>query len=399
MSYIGKDIVHYGCGLELDPEIALSKIAHSARKNIRKGEDAGIRIERHDASEAMLSALRKLWYFPDDPNFPSELDADGILFVAYLADELIGGMILIPVGSHLFLNNLISNETGKKHQLQGLLLWRAVQELKDSQYRYIDVGVSYRPNLYRFFKKWSTFHYPVIFNPPRIKPTIRFAPFMELPDLSGVSVDEMKIGRFCADRPYTIVPDISYAEQIAKDRDVKYRRVMLPQADSPYPLELVDLPQWLPLQYGALIVGCEIAPKELWDRYGCYDEFKTDHIKRMLCSEAADPAAILSARRRLHEQYVDCFTGEDVGLLPSADGYPAFKITADEAEALEARYATFDIEVCRDGRELAFPCHQNLGVKDVEYVYAVYRGYLNLCSEWIPTNVKGKLKVQESSSN
>lgn len=393
MTYIGKDVIHYGCGLDLDPELVLGKIDRSARKNIRKAESAGIEIRKRAPTSELLAGLRRLWYLPDDPNFPERLGCDDLLYVAHLQDELVGGMILIRVGSHLFLNNLLASETGKRHQVQGHLLWRAVNDLKDSRYTYIDIGVSYRPNLYRFFKKWATFTYPVIFNPPPIKPALRFTPFVTLPDTSAAAIDDERIARFCLGRPYTIVPSLSYAMQIAADRGLGFRRVAMPQAAC-VEVQVVNLPELLPIPYGAILIGCELRPEELWDRYGCYDEFKTDYIKKCFSNPATDLPAICEKRRAVFGCYAGYFKHEDVKTLLSSDPCTAFALRVDKAEALAERYDTFGVEVRLDGDVLRLPCHQNLSPADVEYVYAIYRGYLNLCSEWVPTHVKGRLKVK-----
>ena len=155
--YVGKDLVHYGSGIVLDPERAHRDLDHSARKNIRRAEKAGFNIKRCRGSAEELNQLRELWYYPEDPNFPVELAEEEILYLAYLGDELVGGMVLVPVGSHLFLNNLTASDKGKREQLQGYLLWHAVNDLSGSEYTYIDIGVSYRINLQRFFTKWYPF--------------------------------------------------------------------------------------------------------------------------------------------------------------------------------------------------------------------------------------------------
>ena len=214
MGYIGKDIIHYGCGLELNPDSSWTKIAHSARKNVNKAEKCGIQVVRKAGSSAELSDLKRIWYFPDDPNFPQALTNKDYLYMAYSDDELVGGIILIPVGSHLFLNNLTATEKGKTCQVQSYLLWHAVKDLSKSPYKYIDVGVSYRPNLYRFFQSWATFHYPVIMNPPTHLPRIQFKPFQRLGDLKHAEINAACIEAFCLSRPYTVVPNKTYAKSI-----------------------------------------------------------------------------------------------------------------------------------------------------------------------------------------
>ncbi len=394
MSYIGKDVIHYGCGLELDPEKAIAKVARSARKNIRKASRAGFEITRRAGTADELARLRELWYLPEDPNFPNVLSAGEILYLAELDGELAGGMILLPVGSHLFLNNLTASAAGKKHQLQSLLLWHAVNDLRDSQYRYIDVGVSYRPNLYRFFTHWATFKYPVIFHPPAIAPRVSFAPFLE-PITLG-ELDEENVRRFCHGAAYTLLPDVSYARSIADDKGLDARQVPAPRRDGG--VQIVDLTRLLPIQYGALLLGREIPPAELWDRYGCYDFVKTAYLERVLSRDDLALDRVLAARRAVHASYVERFGGEDLEIQEPDEGYGAFAFKTPNAVAIAERYRRFEVEVEQASDVVRLPSHQNLAPPVVEYVYAIYRGYLNLCSEWMPTGVKGSLKTDDPAA-
>src|SRR5262245_9049167 len=119
-SYIGKDVIHYGCGLVLDPSEAWAKLSHSSRKNVNKARREGVIVTRVEGTaEEQLRALRSIWYLPADPNFPAKLAKGESLHLAHLEGELVGGMILIPVGRHLFLNNLAANAKGKECQAQG----------------------------------------------------------------------------------------------------------------------------------------------------------------------------------------------------------------------------------------------------------------------------------------
>jgi len=81
------------------------------------------------------------------------------MYIAYNnLNEAIGVIILLPVGNHLFLNNLAGNTKGKELRIQDYLLWYCVNAFKDSGYKYIDVGVSFRTSLYEFFKNGKLFH-------------------------------------------------------------------------------------------------------------------------------------------------------------------------------------------------------------------------------------------------
>jgi len=392
--YIGKDMIHYGSGIVLDPDEAFSAIARSARKNIRKAEKEGFVIRRRSGTAEELNRLRSIWYYPDDPNFPSRLTGDDVLYLAFLGDELVGGMVLIPVGSHYFLNNLTASEEGKKRQLQGYLLWHAVNDLQGSGYRYIDIGSSYRVNLQRFFTKWSSFHYPVIFHPPELKPCVQFQPFSRLPDIENTEPDLAVMSALCQGRPYTVLPTVDYAREVAQACGLAWSEDYIP-AQTEW-IQVIDLTGLYPIQFGALLVGLEIEPEMLWSRFGCYDHFKTEYILRCLSLPDWDIGAVRSGREANYRVYLGYMENEDVE-IKIADGWvEGFRFACDGSEYLARRFAEFGVETRREDGYLILPCHQELTEQDIEYVYAVYRGYLNLCSEWQPTGVRGSIKLTGS---
>ncbi len=391
MHYVGKDIVHRGAALELDPQKLESSLAHSARKNVRKAQGFGFEISRAVGTPEELSALRALWYFPEDPNFPEAIGEEDALYLARLEGELVGGMILVAVGTHYFLNNLLANDRGKAGQLQALLLWNAVHDLADSAFTYIDIGASYRPNLQRFFQKWRSFDYPILFNPPERLPQISFLPFHRLAKTSG-EADDAKIRAFCQGRPYTILPSRDIALEVARDRGLEVRESTVPTPDASE-VELVDLVQLLPVAHGALLVGEEIPIKDLWIDHGCYDFVKTESLGRVL-SAAADDWTDLCAARLLAWQSLAAFFERDDVEVAQATAFPTtFAIRVASTEALASRYSTFGVDARVEDGVLHLPCHQELNEAEIEYVYAIYRGHLNLCSAWTPTGVRGRLTV------
>lgn len=391
MSYVGKDIVHFGCGLELDPEKAMNQISHAARKNIKKGEESGVEVKRVSGNSENLDQLNAIWYHPEDPNFPKELSEDDLMYFAYEQDQVIGGMILIAVGRHFFLNNLAANEAGKKHQAQSLLLWHAVNDLKDSSYAYIDVGVSYRPNLYRFFKSWATFKYPVIFNPPELLPNIKFRPFSRLEDVVESEIDEGKVKSFCLNRSYTIVPSLKLAKEVLQKKNAGFKVSTLPD-ENIKDCQVIDLPQVLSTMYGAVIVGLEVGEKELWNDFGCFDFVKTEHVKTVLSHLDNQPKRVQEDRHQVFETYTKFFEHDEVELKAKDSFYSAIELSGSFVGKLAAACSKFGVEHVWQDEILTLPCHQNLSFSDVEYIYGIYRGVLNLCSEWAPTHVRGSLK-------
>lgn len=392
--YIGKDLVHYGSGIILDPERAYQKLEHSARKNLRRAEKAGFDIKRCQGSAKEMNELRALWYFPEDPNFPAELTEKEILYLAYLDGDLAGGMVLVPVGQHLFLNNLTASESGKRQQLQGYLLWCAVNDLSGSDYTYIDIGVSYRVNLQRFFTKWASFHYPIILNPPALKPGISFHPFRQLPDLSDADEVQGQLARFCLDRPVTVLPSIEYAHTVAAAHGEQWL-----ETESPYitnKLLVVDMTRIFPSQFGALLIGVEVDVEVLWDQFGCYDYFKMQHLLECMALPDWDIEHIRVRRLANYRHYLDRFENEDVHIEVAGDWVAGFSFSSRDAKPVSEWISRFGVQVERAGNVLTFPCHQGISEQDINYVYAAYRGHLNLCSEWQSTGVKGALKLTGS---
>ncbi len=176
--YHGKDIVHEGSLLALDPEVSWAKISSNTRKNIRRAQKlTNLTVKRVKGNKEDIKQFRTVWFNPEDPTIPDELEKDEIMYLAYLDKELVAGMILTPADKNLFLHNLGGNDKAKVNSVTSFLLWNAVNELKDSEYNYIDIGASFRKPLQTYFGHWRTERYPIIFTPPFIKPTISLSPF------------------------------------------------------------------------------------------------------------------------------------------------------------------------------------------------------------------------------
>lgn len=174
MQYIGKDVVTTGSLLHIDPKFAWQQLRSRAKQGIRKAMRAGVRVvESRD-----LSQMARVWYNPD--TLTPRLEPGQKLFLAYLGDELVGGIIVTPVTSNtLFYHYGGTNERGRSVETNAYLLWHIVEAFAGSQYRYLDVGVSFRPELQHYFQKYCTQPYPIIFHPPapEIRPQIALNPF------------------------------------------------------------------------------------------------------------------------------------------------------------------------------------------------------------------------------
>src|SRR5512137_972137 len=108
MQYIGKDILTRGSLLHLDRKKAWELLRSRAKQGIRKAQKAGVKvIESRD-----LSLMAKVWYNPD--TLATSLTPDEKLYLAYLKDDLVGGIIVTPVSPNtLFYHYGGSNELGR----------------------------------------------------------------------------------------------------------------------------------------------------------------------------------------------------------------------------------------------------------------------------------------------
>ena len=174
MQYIGKDVLTQGSLLHLEPKKAWQLLRSRAKQGIRKAKRAGIRMmESRD-----LSQMAKVWYNPD--TLTKTLEPEQRLFLAYLGEELVGGIIVTPVTPNtLFYHYGGTNELGRSIEANAYLLWHIVEEFKNSEFKYLDVGVSFRPELQHYFQKYCTQPYPILFRAPAddVKPQIALNPF------------------------------------------------------------------------------------------------------------------------------------------------------------------------------------------------------------------------------
>jgi hypothetical protein len=212
MQYIGKDVLTQGALLHLDPKKAWELLRSRAKQGIRKAKRAGVRmVESRD-----LDQMARVWYNPD--TLTKTLEPEQKLFLAYLGEELVGGIIVTPVTPNtLFYHYGGTNELGKSVETNAYLLWHIVEEFKDSPYKYLDVGVSFRPELQHYFQKYCTQPYPILFHSPAedVKPQIGLGAFMA-PDLDWVEQQVIAINTQLSEyfeAEFTYLPSWPYALQ------------------------------------------------------------------------------------------------------------------------------------------------------------------------------------------
>jgi hypothetical protein len=393
-TYISQDFVHDGCGLILDPDQAWSKVSRSVRKNIRKAETHNIRIEKVVGSSADLELLKSMWYDPFDPNLPTHLDRDDHMFLAFdEKDSPIGACVLLPVDNHLFLNNLAGTRRGKALRIQDYLLWHCVNYFSNSDFKYIDVGVSYRRSLYKFFKKWKTISYPVIFHKPAICPQISCKPFAMSAythfrnNKNAIETLET-IKSMSKSENITFCPTIENAKSILETSK-------LPIIDTTFRFPfvgsqpcLVDLTEIFSVQFGAIIFNVNVTDQEMWDTFKCFDHYKRELVLTNIYDELLHFDDLIGQRKQNYSLLSKLFELEDIEPVHRNEKIPSlFYFRHIENRRHHHKLLEFQIEHEYDEQDniCGLPIHQNLNKQHIEFMYAVFRGVLNLCSEWIHT--------------
>lgn len=394
MGYVSKDFVHEGCGLPLEPENVWDSIPYSVQKNINKAERNGVIVKKVAGSEEDISILKGMWYDPEDPNMPNKLSENEHMFIAYdKSGEALGATILLPVGNHLFLNNLAGNTLGKRLRVQDYLLWHCVNHFENSEFKYIDVGVSYRPSLYRFFKKWQVMSYPVIFNVPDIKVEIPLYPFSHSiykrisENQHEHTIEYLKHNQKLD--KITFVPNEEYAKKILLEYqiepvDMTYNLPSITNNDVCY----IDLKKIFPVQFGVLLFGLEIDDKEMWNKFGCLDIFKREYILDAIFSDLKNIDGLIEKRGENFNRLAEYFASEDIHPLNLKYDIPdMFVFEHEQNQRYSAKLTEFGINHFYDNdKTVGLPIHQELSSSQIEYLYAIFRGVLNLCSEWEHTD-------------
>ncbi len=400
--YVSKDYVHYGCGLTLTPEIVWESVPYSVQKNIKKAEKNKVTISKVSGTKEDINVLRNMWYDPKDPNMPTSLREDEFMFVAYNSEsQPIGAVILLPVGNHLFLNNLAGNEEGKNLRVQDYLLWHCVNYFENSKFKYIDVGVSYRLSLYEFFKKWQMISYPVIFNVPQIKLHIDLHPFDINTYHSSATVgdpekSEMKLSQMLCGRKYTFLPNVEESKKVFERLNLDFIDNTFNFTDesekSPF---IIDLTQLFSVQFGVLVVNLELDDKQLWNEHRTLDVYKREFVFNNIAEELSEFDVVVAKRKRNIEEFNNYFALEGIHCIKQNETVPsAYYFYSEFNERYHNRLNDFGIShyYNENNKIIGLPVHQNIKKSQIEYIYAIYRGVLNLCSEWVHTDYYTDIK-------
>jgi hypothetical protein len=459
-SYKGQDVVHQGIRIPLNEssKAIKKKFSPKARQRCKPHESVSFQPLR----KGHLEKLRKIWFDENDQTFPTDIE-DRVGWAARIDGELEGAIILSPSGRNLFMHQLVSSEVGKKWGLPTRLIWYAVQMLANTGWHSIDVGVSYNPKRYSFFKQFAVETYPIILKKPFHVPVIRMSPFR------GFGCDTFSEKWLQDDVASTLLPRGSYAllailkhlgikehesvnivktfgsdyitrcvtDTIEKtgakwdlrgpmhvgtkavlvihefgipvyqDRDLAMiqnaRNLGIPIIeDCAWRLNrhfffsdywFFSAQKMFDLNYGAVLRGVHIPDDKLWE-YGCLDFVKRDKLANgtRACDVGVDRR--VENWRLFHELVLadgmtpdECYDYEksvrDNVWVPTVY---LLKVDSDKvADELVARLVEFGVQAGHyHGEPVIFvPIHQSMTRKEVEYVFAVIKGYYNLCHAYV----------------
>jgi len=402
MGYIGKDVVHEGCGLPINPDYVLSKLPSKMIRDLRRTERRGVYVRQVSGNANEIEILKSMWYDPEDPNIPDKIRESEFMFIAYNKENIpVGITILLTVGNHLFLNNLAANPEGKLLRVPDYILWFCVNHFFGSQFKYIDVGVSFRPSLYGFFEKWKVASYPILFYPPEIKIEINDYPFSSILYNRDFDYDKWEdslqlIKKLTNINDITFVPNEDFAKGIAgaDGEDLSYLFPLIPNNKPTY----VSLNKIFNLQYGCLVFGKDISDKEMWNNYGCLDVFKRRYCLASIYKELIDLDDIIEKRKKNFSIMSDFFNFEDIipelqfSARETIPTYYYFKHERNSRYDKVLDEFSIKHKYFPEQNVIGLPIHQNLTYWQLEYMYGIFRGVLNLCSEWTHTDVYGQYK-------
>jgi hypothetical protein len=214
--YISKDFVIQGSFLRLDDkEKAWEEVEGRMRTEVRKAQKSDVVMRRSEGNPLDMKAFTAICLNPED--IPKKLTDRYHLFFAEFKDELVGGILLVEIGTKLFMLCHASTDNAKKIGVPSLLLWNAVEEFSGKKFSRLDVGTSYRPSLQKFFSGWSTQNYPMIMRPPELKPSLMLTPFdteamnVVLESKEATSTLSTHLKKKWQNRPYTFFPRGMYA--------------------------------------------------------------------------------------------------------------------------------------------------------------------------------------------
>jgi hypothetical protein len=460
LQYVGKDIVTRGALLHLNRDVAWKELRSRAKQGIRKAQNAGIRVEE----SRDLTLMAKLWYDPE--TLTPALEPEQKLYLAYVGEELVGGIIVTPVTPNtLFYHYGGTNERGREIEANSYLFWHVVGEFENSEYEYLDVGVSFRNELQHYFQKYCTQPYPILFRTPpeESRPKIRIEPFggvdLDAPEEQVIAINTELSEFFEAE--FTYMPSRAFAlqsairaanvergtsigvwaskgetsyvaelnslfgdqwsfsarpescdarivchrwgyvcadaeplsllsEPLIEDcRDVLLNKDGVARCGSFGKYSVFDFARWLPLPFGAVLVGEHFPDKQVWDKFHCLDVTKRNRVREGLQIHWRRREDERARRDRNLESLSKLFALTGMHGRQAGQAAPAcYLLSSDDpysVKEIHERLANFGVQSEFDVHDklLALPCHARLGQGQLEYIYAAIRGMINPCYTYV----------------
>jgi lipid II:glycine glycyltransferase (peptidoglycan interpeptide bridge formation enzyme) len=158
-------------GLQKDPQKIFSQFSSSNRRAIRKAERSDLEVKRSQTLESLksfyslLCLTRKRHGLPPQPwsffqaihqHILSQDEAS--LFIAYNQSKPIAGALFLHQGQKAIYKFGASDERSRSLRPNNLLMWKAIEWLKQQGYQHLDFGRTSLNNsgLRRFKQSWGT---------------------------------------------------------------------------------------------------------------------------------------------------------------------------------------------------------------------------------------------------
>lgn len=156
---------------------------------------------------------------------------------------------------------------------------------------------------------------------------------------------------------------------------------------------VLSLQKMFDINYGGLLLGVKIPDDVLWS-LGCLDVVKRE---RFLWEPKFEATGFIDARIKLWKQYDDLVLADGMepdvrvdfrSMIDAGTWIPTIYMqkfgSGEEADAVVARLEEFGIQAGRywGSSSIYLPIHQTMTSEEVEYMFAVVRGYFNLCRDY-----------------
>ncbi|MFW5702055.1 MAG: hypothetical protein ACOCX7_03825, partial [Bacteroidota bacterium] len=194
----------------------------------------------------------------------------------------------------------------------------------------------------------------------------------------------------------TFAPSPAYAAEIIGGEG--YERIdstdTFPEIPQGRP-SFIDLKKIFHVQFGCIIFNLEVEDRRMWNTYQCLDVFKRAAVFTQLDDQLDYIDKIIAKRKSNYLYLRDKFALDDIYPVAQESRIPVwFSFHHEFAERYARRLDDFEVDYIFDDSQkiIGLPVHQNLTEQHLDYMYGIFRGVLNLCSEWEHTDVYGDYK-------